>query len=457
MQQLYAFLGSVLRAVYRYSFSVVLPAMFFFAPLAAFGQQNAGLGTTTPNASALLDMTSTTQGLLVPRMTTGQRTSISSPANGLLVFDTDDSHFYFYHAASTTWISLTTASNFNTSVITDPASSTRNLIQPQAPGVVPFTVRGAVGQSANLLLVQNSTTSTLLSVDNAGALQFAGALQPSGVPGQSGYLLQSQGAATAPVWVNPATLFSVTSSSWSILGNTGTTGLNFLGTQDAQPLYIRTNNTTRATILGNGAIGIGTSAPQSALEISAAGSGLRFTNLTSLSSTNANNPGRILSVNASGDVVLVDDLQGTSSLPVGSQSGQTLRYNGSSWVTSSALLNDGTQVGINTTPSRTLDVNGTVRFGANGTTVSNIIKTTVSPSTAIFLNAGESVSMTLTVTGAATTATVAVSPESALPDGLLIAYTRVPSANTVEVRFRNVNATGTIVLPVMAYYVTVIE
>ena len=40
-----------------------------------------------PNASAILDIKSTTKGLLAPRMTSLQRTAIVSPANGLLVFD----------------------------------------------------------------------------------------------------------------------------------------------------------------------------------------------------------------------------------------------------------------------------------------------------------------------------------------------------------------------------------
>ncbi len=48
-----------------------------------------GLGTSTPDASALLDLTSTTKGLLAPRMTSAERGSIPSPAVGLVVYDTD--------------------------------------------------------------------------------------------------------------------------------------------------------------------------------------------------------------------------------------------------------------------------------------------------------------------------------------------------------------------------------
>jgi len=46
------------------------------------------IGGTTPNASSLLDITSTTKGVLFPRMTTTQKNAIASPASGLVVYDT---------------------------------------------------------------------------------------------------------------------------------------------------------------------------------------------------------------------------------------------------------------------------------------------------------------------------------------------------------------------------------
>jgi hypothetical protein len=48
-----------------------------------------GIGVYTPNTSSILELSSTTKGFLPPRMTTAQATGISSPADGLLVYDTD--------------------------------------------------------------------------------------------------------------------------------------------------------------------------------------------------------------------------------------------------------------------------------------------------------------------------------------------------------------------------------
>lgn len=70
-----------------------------------------GIGTTTPDPSAMLDVQSTTKGLLAPRMTTAQRTAVVSPANGLLVYDTDLNGFYYFDG--TQWIKLETQTNNN--------------------------------------------------------------------------------------------------------------------------------------------------------------------------------------------------------------------------------------------------------------------------------------------------------------------------------------------------------
>ena len=69
--------------------------------------QNVGIGTTSPDASAMLDITSTGKGILVPRMTEVQRNNIASPATGLLVYQ-NDGDIGFWYFDGTDWIRITT-------------------------------------------------------------------------------------------------------------------------------------------------------------------------------------------------------------------------------------------------------------------------------------------------------------------------------------------------------------
>lgn len=69
--------------------------------------QNIGIGTVSPNVSALLDITSTSKGMLVPRMTTTQRAAIAAPAKGLLVFDNTTNSFWFYNGLA--WAEISSA------------------------------------------------------------------------------------------------------------------------------------------------------------------------------------------------------------------------------------------------------------------------------------------------------------------------------------------------------------
>jgi len=66
---------------------------------------NVGIGTTSPNASAILDVQSTTKGFRLPNMTTTQKNAISSPAAGLMVFDTTLAKACIYSGAA--WETIT--------------------------------------------------------------------------------------------------------------------------------------------------------------------------------------------------------------------------------------------------------------------------------------------------------------------------------------------------------------
>ncbi|HLP19799.1 MAG TPA: hypothetical protein VK174_05835, partial [Chitinophagales bacterium] len=99
----------------KYTFTLVFT---FSLLLNGFAQNNVGIGTPNPDASAILELNNTSKGFLVPRMTTAERTAIAAPANGLLVFDVTANCFYYFTTA-TNWQSLCQASG-----VTGPTGNT---------------------------------------------------------------------------------------------------------------------------------------------------------------------------------------------------------------------------------------------------------------------------------------------------------------------------------------------
>ena len=77
----------------------------FLLLLSTLSISQVGIGTTSPHASSVLDITATDAGLLTPRMTAAQRDAISSAAIGLLIYQIDNTPgFYFYNGSA--WSAL---------------------------------------------------------------------------------------------------------------------------------------------------------------------------------------------------------------------------------------------------------------------------------------------------------------------------------------------------------------
>ena len=72
------------------------------------------------HSSAILDVSSTTKGMFVPRMARVQIEALANPANGLMVFDTDDGKFYIYITAKGVWREL----EYATGTVTPPGAFT---------------------------------------------------------------------------------------------------------------------------------------------------------------------------------------------------------------------------------------------------------------------------------------------------------------------------------------------
>jgi hypothetical protein len=90
-----------------------LPAILFMLTCLTnygAGAQSMGISSSsiTPDASSILEMRTNTKGLLIPRMTTTERNAISSPATGLMVYNSTTNAFNYYNG--TAWTIVTTGS-----------------------------------------------------------------------------------------------------------------------------------------------------------------------------------------------------------------------------------------------------------------------------------------------------------------------------------------------------------
>ena len=77
--------------------------LMLLATLALNAQVAVNTDGSNPDGSAILDVKSTDKGLLIPRMTQTQIKAITNPANGLTVFNTNDSKFYTYVLDDNKW------------------------------------------------------------------------------------------------------------------------------------------------------------------------------------------------------------------------------------------------------------------------------------------------------------------------------------------------------------------
>ena len=148
--------------------------LFFVITISMYSSAQVGIGTSNPDASAALEIQSTSRGLLIPKLSKIQRDAINSPAVGLLLYQTDNNPGFYYYNASNTWIRI--GSNNTSNIAANTASITANIndIALKAPLASPtFTGTPSLPTGTTGITQSPANNSTAIAttayVDNAAS------------------------------------------------------------------------------------------------------------------------------------------------------------------------------------------------------------------------------------------------------------------------------------------------
>ncbi|SHM96318.1 hypothetical protein SAMN05444360_12361 [Chryseobacterium carnipullorum] len=248
-----------------------------------------GINTTTPlstldiNARNATGTSTDTDGILVPRLDRQRAQSMNSVPVSTMIYinsittgtqngtavNIDTTGFYYYNGTS--WIKLIPSNTIYTS------DGTLN-------GLRLITTNGN-----SISFVNGASTIGIITSAAEGGFSASGSAK--------GSVILSSSAETLETYADNGNATQMNSS--------GTITKLSIGTTNTAPLSLKTNGTEKLILLNNGNVGIGTSSPNTALELTSGTtntSGLRFTNLTSTSPIGA---GQALGVDTNGNVVTV--------------------------------------------------------------------------------------------------------------------------------------------------------
>ncbi len=458
--------------------------------------QNTGISDVAhaPASSAVLDIYSTTKGMLAPRLTLAQRGAIASPATGLLVYQTDGvPGFYYYTGSAWTlissgsnqWVSsgssLYYSSGFTGVGVSNPSSrltvkdtieirrsgSVSQLLFSNTSGSGDFRIAGDGGDlfwqgGGGRNLQMGSYWGTILTGDR----QTGTALAFSSGTGGTGVLVKSARDLSVPLGIQQnSSSQSANLTEWrnasgtplSVVTSNGSMGIgtsSFDATNPEKLLIDMGTTTSVNAFYAKGSINSYmqmnirnmSSGNQSSSDIVAtADNGTETTNFIDLGingsgyvyqagnpiETGAANDGYLLSSGADFYLVNNNPVKNMIFLVAGTSS-----TNEAMRITPGELVGIGT-----TTPQAKLDANGNFKLGSAGSVLNSVIKTNVTVNDATLFNYTSTRTVTVTVTGATVNGTVMMSPRAALGTGLAVGWARVSSANTVTIGFINTDVT----------------
>jgi hypothetical protein len=141
-------------------FDMRLPifTLLLFGSTCALAQ--VGIGTSAPHASAVLEVQSTQKGLLIPRMSSTDRDAITSPATGLLIFNSTTNSFQYYTGGAWAEIGLSSVSNANVDANAAIAFTKLNISASDIRGLTPYSASTGLTLNSGAFAIDNSVVTS---------------------------------------------------------------------------------------------------------------------------------------------------------------------------------------------------------------------------------------------------------------------------------------------------------
>lgn len=208
----------ILRALQIYLIAAAAPAE----------AQNVGINETgaLPAGSAMLDVSATNKGLLVPRLSRAQKFLIPAPANGLLIYQTDDTVGFWYYEQSK-WVPMMRSLTFGQG-LTGGFIQGKGSVDVKKTGVI----AGTYGKSNEFPIV---------SINDYGQVTLVGTQKIT--DNDTTNELQTLRLQNDTLYLSKNNSFVPLKGFWNTTGNSGLSATNnFLGTTNNIPLRFRANN-----------------------------------------------------------------------------------------------------------------------------------------------------------------------------------------------------------------------